>query len=134
VLHNLEWAGPGHPLPVSRGVLAQARETGQVVVVQDVETQADFGARVSVRLLGLPSLSGAWSSPGSGLLPRGRERLRHCLRRPQRSRRNGPYQWGRIATPGRFALLYVVSLGREACCSTPGGTRYVKISATMRKE
>jgi signal transduction histidine kinase/tetratricopeptide (TPR) repeat protein len=56
--HNLEWAGPGHPLPVSQSVLAKAMETDRIVVVQDVEAAEDYTDRVSVRMLGLRSMVG----------------------------------------------------------------------------
>ena len=58
VVHDLEWAGPGNPLPVSRGLIEQVLGTGQTVAVQDVECEGDYGGRSSVRLLGLRSMLG----------------------------------------------------------------------------
>ncbi len=58
VAQNLEWGGPGHPLPVSQGLVERVLRTGETVTVQDVETEGDYGARRSVRLLGLRSMVG----------------------------------------------------------------------------
>ncbi len=58
VVHGLEWDGPGHPLPVSHGLLDDVRGRGEPVLVQDALGDADFGGRRSVRVLGLRTLIG----------------------------------------------------------------------------
>lgn len=56
VTHGIRWAGPGHPLPVSESVVAEARETGRPVVVQDAIDDGVAWTRTSIALLGLRSL------------------------------------------------------------------------------
>ncbi len=58
VAHGLEWPGLPAPPPVSHRVLEQVMETGVPVMVQDVETEGEYGGRHSVRLLGLRSMIG----------------------------------------------------------------------------
>ena len=58
VLHNLEWEGPGHPLPVSSGLISEVLENGNPVVVADAANNEAFQARESVRLLGLRFMMG----------------------------------------------------------------------------
>ncbi len=58
VVHNLAWAGPGHPLPLSQGLVQEVLTTRQPVVVADAASDADFQARESVRLLGLRFMMG----------------------------------------------------------------------------
>ena len=58
VVQNLEWAGAGHPLPVSRSLVDRVLRSGESVTVQDVETEGDYGDRRSVQLLGLRSMAG----------------------------------------------------------------------------
>ena len=58
VLHNLEWEGPGHPLPVSNGLITEVLQNGNPVVVADAANNEAFQARESVRLLGLRFMMG----------------------------------------------------------------------------
>lgn len=58
VVHNLEWPGPGHPLPVSRGLIAEVRGTGKAVVVADAQSDLQFQSRQSVQILGLRFMVG----------------------------------------------------------------------------
>jgi signal transduction histidine kinase len=53
VTHQMEWDGPGTPLPVSHGVLSQVRERRAPVVVTDAMEDEHHNMRVSVRNLGL---------------------------------------------------------------------------------
>ncbi len=68
VTHGLEWDGPGTPLPVSSGLVSQVLAQEAPVVVQDVEGELSFGARRSVRLLGLRSMVGVPVQHGGRLL------------------------------------------------------------------
>ncbi len=68
VVQNLDWAGAGHPLPVSRSLVDRVLRSGQTVTVQDIETEADFGDRRSVRLLGLRSMAGIPVRHGDSVL------------------------------------------------------------------
>ncbi len=58
VLHNLEWDGPGHPLPVSHSLISEVLTNGKPVVVADAANNEAFQARESVRLLGLRFMMG----------------------------------------------------------------------------
>ena len=58
VVHHLRWEGPGHPLPISRGLVDQVIRTGEVVAVQDVLDDTHFRRRRSVLLHGLRSMVG----------------------------------------------------------------------------
>ncbi len=58
VLHNLEWEGPGHPLPVSSSLIDEVRATGRAVVVADAQSDAHFQSRQSVQILGLRFMVG----------------------------------------------------------------------------
>jgi signal transduction histidine kinase len=53
VTHQMEWDGPGTPLPVSHGVLTQVLERRAPVVVTDAMEDEHHNMRVSVRNLGL---------------------------------------------------------------------------------
>lgn len=53
VAYNLDWPGPGHPLPVSQGIIQSAREQRRPFFVADAANDADFGEHQSVRMLGL---------------------------------------------------------------------------------
>ncbi len=58
VLHNLEWAGPGHPLPVSQSLIQKVLDHGQPEVVADAAMDEKFGHNQSVRLFGLRFMMG----------------------------------------------------------------------------
>lgn len=53
VTHNLEWAGPGHPLPISRTVVAQVLASKALLVVPDASDDAQYQSAVSVQHLSL---------------------------------------------------------------------------------
>lgn len=56
VTHGLDWAGPGHALPVSESIVAETRRTGRPVVVQDAIDDGAAWTRTSIALLGLRSI------------------------------------------------------------------------------
>ena len=56
VVHNLEWHGPGTPLPVSRGIIEQVVSTGEPVAIADVTDDSRYKTRQSVVLHGLRSV------------------------------------------------------------------------------
>lgn len=58
VVHNLDWKGPGHPLPVSGTLIRKVIEEGVPEVVADAATDAHFGQNQSVRLFGLRFMMG----------------------------------------------------------------------------
>jgi signal transduction histidine kinase len=58
VVRNLEWAGPGHPLPVSSSLIDEVRSTERAVVVADAQSDVQFQSRQSVQILGLRFMVG----------------------------------------------------------------------------
>lgn len=58
VLHNLEWAGPGHPLPVSQSLIKEVLTEGRPVVVADAQTNQNFQRNQSVMLFQLRFMMG----------------------------------------------------------------------------
>lgn len=58
VVHNLEWGGPGHPLPVSSGLIAQVIRDGRPVVVADASIDEQYQGNLSVRMFGLRFMMG----------------------------------------------------------------------------
>lgn len=53
VVHNLEWAGPRAPLPISQGVVRKAIDERRSVIVANTADDRELGARESVALHGL---------------------------------------------------------------------------------
>lgn len=53
VAHNLAWAGPGHPLPISQSVVNEVRKRRELVVVPDASSDREFQSQQSVRALNL---------------------------------------------------------------------------------
>lgn len=51
VVHNLEWAGPGHALPVSHGLIRRVIDHDKIVLIPDAKTDARFQNRGSVQEL-----------------------------------------------------------------------------------
>jgi signal transduction histidine kinase len=58
VLHNLAWAGPGHPLPASQTVISEVLEKGEAVMVADAATDSNMSSRQSVQIHGLRFILG----------------------------------------------------------------------------
>ena len=58
VTHNLVWAGPGSPLPVSQSLMDEVMRLGRAVIVDDVRTELQTAAWNSVVVDGLRSLVG----------------------------------------------------------------------------
>lgn len=53
VAHNLEWSGPGHPLPVSQSVIQRALHERVPVLVTDASVDKQLKSHSSVRRFGL---------------------------------------------------------------------------------
>lgn len=58
VVHNLEWAGPGSPLPVSQGLIERVVDTKDVVIVADAMADNGFKGRHSVQALAVRFMVG----------------------------------------------------------------------------
>jgi GAF domain-containing protein len=58
VVHNLDWGGPGHPLPVSSSLIAQVLRDGRPVVVADASIDEQYQGNLSVRMFGLRFMMG----------------------------------------------------------------------------
>ena len=58
VVDNLEWDGPGHPLPISQGLLDQVVRGGEPVTVQHAADDVEYGRHESVMLHGLRAIAG----------------------------------------------------------------------------
>ncbi len=58
VTHNMAWAGPGHPLPLSASLQEEVMRQGRAVVVDDVRTEQQTAQWKSVAVEGLRSLVG----------------------------------------------------------------------------
>ncbi|MCK6569686.1 protein kinase [Myxococcota bacterium] len=58
VTHNMTWAGPGHPLPLSASLQEEVMRQGRAVVVDDVRTEQQTAQWKSVAVEGLRSLVG----------------------------------------------------------------------------
>ena len=53
VVHNLDWAGPGHPLPVSHGVIQKVVQERKPVLLSDAANDETFQRHQSIQLFGL---------------------------------------------------------------------------------
>ncbi len=58
VTHNLAWQGPGHPLPVSQGLIEKVVATNDLVFVADAQKDQDFRGRRSVKDLAVRFMVG----------------------------------------------------------------------------
>jgi signal transduction histidine kinase len=58
VTHNLDWAGPGSPLPVSQGLIDRVIEKDEVILIADARSHATFKDRGSVQALDIRFMVG----------------------------------------------------------------------------
>ncbi len=58
VVHNLEWEGPGHPLPVSHGLIEKVVATNDTVFVADAQSDNSFKSRRSIKALAVRFMVG----------------------------------------------------------------------------
>ena len=58
VVHNLEWEGPGHPLPVSQGLIEKVVKTNDTVFVADAQADSSFSSRRSIQALAVRFMVG----------------------------------------------------------------------------
>lgn len=58
VVHNLDWEGLGHPLPVSQGLIERVKAKDEIILIADAKSHAMFKDRGSVQALAVRFMVG----------------------------------------------------------------------------